>query len=114
MKSTFVLTPTRGNRLTRIGAAALLLTLSSVASAQNAPDKAEPKTKGALQQHQQNLFVKLDQDKDGRISAEEAEEAEDNTTLVSEFTELDYNNDGHLSAEEISDWEGMREFRNGR
>ncbi len=111
MKSTFVLTPARSNRLTRLGAAALLLTLSSVASAQNAPDKAEPKTKGALQEHQQNLFVKLDQDKDGRISAEEAE---DNSTLVSEFTELDYNNDGHLSAEEISDWEGMREFRNGR
>src|SRR5690606_28355406 len=114
MKSTFALTSTGSKRLTRLGAAALLLALSSVAGAQNASDKSEPKTKAALQEHQQNLFVKLDQDKDGRISAEEAEDAEDNTTLVSEFTELDYNNDGHLSAEEISDWEGMREFRNGR
>ena|SRR5690606_14740010 len=111
MKSTFALTSTGSKRLTRLGAAALLLALSSVAGAQNASDKSEPKTKAALQEYQQNLFVKLDQDKDGRISAEEAE---DNSRLVSEFTELDYNNDGHLSAEEISDWEGMREFRNGR
>src|SRR5690606_41577324 len=111
MKSTFALTSTGSKRLTRLGAAALLLALSSVAGAQNASDKSEPKTKAALQEHQQNLFVKLDQDKDGRISAEEAE---DNSRLGSAFKELDYNNDGHLSAEEISDWEGMREFRNGR
>ncbi len=111
MKSTFTLTPTCSRRLTRLGSVFLLLAMSGAATAQNTPETSTAGDKGALQDQQQKLFVKLDQNKDGRISAEEAE---DNAPLVSKFIELDYNNDGHLSAEEISDWEGMQEMQDGR
>ena len=79
-----------------------------LSAAMCSPAEAQGAGKGSKKRAVSTLFKRLDTDKDGKISAEEAE----GNRLARTFGELDRDNDGFLSRKEIA--AGRKQRRGGR
>lgn len=77
-------------------------------AAMSSPAEAQGTGKGSKQRAGSTLFKRLDTDKDGKISAKEAE----GNRLARTFGELDRDNDGFLSRKEIA--AGRQQRRGGK
>ena len=84
-------------------ASIILLGSSAAIAADQAPLKVEPAAQPEVLKSEEiktpSIFEKLDQNKDGKVSAQEAQVS---PALVKSFDKIDSNKDGFLSQDEFS------------